>query len=189
MSAVGYFPPLRDGTSQIARGAKKRTKTSAVLTGVEEDRMPSVPVRERRGPRFFDPHGLPTEGDFASAGRRAAVPDSDEGGSTAGIVASSRVDVPVPSAVVKTQPGASVSIAAASAPTIRARSVALWGRNSEEEGRSTIIQAEVILAAARRELNSACAILDVLGGSIADCTTLFFPDLRTRGLGGGWTVW
>ena len=31
------------------------------------------------------------------------------------------------------------------------------------------MQAEVILAAARRELDSARAILDVLGGSIADC--------------------
>jgi hypothetical protein len=32
------------------------------------------------------------------------------------------------------------------------------------------MQAEVILAAARRELDSARAILDVLGGSIVDCT-------------------
>ncbi len=45
------------------------------MTGEEEDRMPSVPVRERRRPRFFDPHGPPAEGGFASAGRRAVVPN------------------------------------------------------------------------------------------------------------------
>ena len=87
--------------------------------------MPIVPVRERRRPRFFDPHGPPTEGDFASAGRRAAVPGVGEGSPKAGIVASLQVDVPVSSAVVKAQPGAAVSIVAASASTIRARSVAL----------------------------------------------------------------
>ena len=53
------------------------------MTGVEEDRMPSVPVRQLRGLRFFDPHGPPTEGDFASAGRRTAVADYGEAGSTA----------------------------------------------------------------------------------------------------------
>ena len=96
------------------------------------------------------------EGDFASAGRRAAVPGSDP---AARIVASSRADDPVP-------PGGVVSSVTAAAPTIG--SAAPQGRNSEE-GRSAIMQARVVLAAARRELDSARAILDVLGGSIADC--------------------
>ena len=181
-------------TSQIARGAKKRAKkTSAVMTGVEEDRMPSVPVRELRGLRFFDPHGPPTEGDFASAGRRAAVQDCGEGGSTAGIFASSRMNVFVPSTVVEAPPGTAISIVAASAPSIRTRSVAPRGRHSED-GRSTIMQAEVILAAARRELEStraifdilasARAILDVLGGSIADCTAVVTTARHHLGLGG-----
>ena len=90
-----------------------------MVTGVEEDQTPSVPVRERRGPRFYDPHGPPTDGDFASAGRRAAVSGGgEEGGPTAGIVASSRVDGPVSSAVVEDQPDTAVSIVAASVPTI-----------------------------------------------------------------------
>ncbi len=72
------------------------------MAGVEEDRIPSVSAREHKGSRFFDPHGPLTEGDFASAGHRTAVPGSDEGNSTAGIVASSRADVPVASAVVET---------------------------------------------------------------------------------------
>jgi hypothetical protein len=82
-SAVEDCLPHRGSASQIARGAKKRAKTSAVVTRVEEDRILSVPVRERRGPRFFYPHGPPTEGDFASAGRRTAVSDYGEAGSTA----------------------------------------------------------------------------------------------------------
>ena len=82
-SAVEDCPPHRGSASQIARGAKKRAKTSAVVTRVEEDRILRVPVRERRGPRFFDPHGPPTEGNFASAGRRTAVSDYGEAGSTA----------------------------------------------------------------------------------------------------------
>ena len=106
------------------------------------------------------------EGDFASAGRRAAVPGSDEGAPAAGIVASSRADDPVPPTVVETPPGGVVSSVTAAAPTIG--SAAPQGRNSEE-GRSAIMQARVVLAAARRELDSARAILDVLGGSIADC--------------------
>ena len=58
------------------------------------------------------------------------------------------------------------------------------GRNSEE-GWSAIMQAEVILAAARRELDSARAILDVLGGSIADCTAAVATARRHHlGLGG-----
>ena len=123
------------------------------------------------------------EGDFASTGRHATVLGSDEGCSRAGIVASSRADVPVPSAVVGAQPGVAVSIVAASAPTIRVRSVALQGRNSEE-GRSAIMQAEIILAAARRELDSARAILDVLGGYIADCTAAAATARRHLELGG-----
>ena len=95
LSAVEAIPPPRGSAFQIAQGATKRVKVSAGVTGVEEDRMPSVPVKERKGPRFFDPHRPPTEGDFASAGRRAAVPGGDEGGPMAGIIASSRVDVPV----------------------------------------------------------------------------------------------
>ena len=46
------------------------------------------------------------------------------------------------------------------------------------------MQAEVILAAARRELDSARAILDVLGGSIADCTADVATARRYLGLGG-----
>ena len=46
------------------------------------------------------------------------------------------------------------------------------------------MQAEVILAAARRELDSARAILDVLGGSIADCTAAVATARRHLGLGG-----
>ena len=166
-------------TSQIARGAKKRAKkTSAVMTGVEEDRMPSVPVRELRGLRFFDPHGPPTEGDFASAGRHAAVQDSGEGGSTARIFASSRVDISVPSTVVEAPPGAAISIVATSAPTIRTQSVAPRGRHSEDS-RNTIMQAEVILPAARRELESARAILDILA-SVRPCYPGCFRRLYRR---------
>ena len=99
-------------------------------------------------------------------------------------VASSRVDVPVSSAVVEDQPGTAVFIVAASVPTIRAHSVALRVRNSEE-GRSAIMQAEVIiLAAARRELDSARAIVDVLGGFIADCTAAVATACRYLGAGG-----
>ena len=92
----------------------------------------------------------------------------------AGIIASSRVNVLVSSAVVEAQPGAAVSIVAASAPTIWARSM---------EGLSAIMQAEVILAAACRELDSARAILDVLGGSIADCTAAVATASRHLGIG------
>ena len=111
------------------------------------------------------------------------MPGSDEGSSTVKIVTFSRADVPVPPAVVETQPGTAVSSVAASAPTIRARSAALQGHNSEE-GRSAIMQAEVILAAARRGLNSARAILDILSGSIADCTAAVITARRHLGLGG-----
>ena len=86
-------------------------------------------------------------------------------------------------------PSASVSIVAAPAPTIRARSVALQGRDSEE-GRSAIMQAEVILAAARRELasildvlGSVRAIVDVVVGSVADCSAAVATARRHLGLG------
>ena len=74
------------------------------------------------------------------------------------------------------QPGAARSIVTASALTIRARSVPLQGRNSED-GRSANMQA-------RRELDSAHAIMDVLGGSIADCTAAVATARRHLGLGG-----
>jgi hypothetical protein len=184
VSAVEDCPPPRDNTSQIAGGAKKRAKATVVATGVEEDRIPSVTVRERRGPRFFDPHGLSTEGDFASADRRAAMPGSDQGASAAGIVASSRADVPVVApTVVKTPPGIPVSSVTASVPTVRVCNAVPQGRSSEE-GRSAIMQAEVVLAAAHRELESARrAILDVLDGSIADCTAAVATARRHLSIG------
>jgi hypothetical protein len=89
-SAVGSGLPRQRGASQIVRGAKKRARAAAVVTTVEEVSVISVPVRERRGSRFFDPHGPPTEGDYASAGRRTAVPDFGEAASSAGITAVSR---------------------------------------------------------------------------------------------------
>ena len=46
------------------------------------------------------------------------------------------------------------------------------------------MQAEVILAAARRELDSARAILDVLGDSFADCTAAVATARRHLGVGG-----
>ena len=90
-SAVGTGPPPQGGASQIAQGAKKRARAAAVVTAVEEVPVISVPVRERKGPRFFDPHGPPTKGDYA--GRHTAVPDFGEAASSAGITALSRVDV------------------------------------------------------------------------------------------------
>ena len=58
MSAIEDFPLPLGSTSQIARGAKKRAKTSAVVTGVGEDRIHSVPVREHRGHAFLIRIGL-----------------------------------------------------------------------------------------------------------------------------------
>ena len=72
-----------------------------MVTAVEEVPVTSVPVRERRGPRFFDPHGPPTEGDFASAGRRTAVPDFGAAALSSGITVLSRVDSSVPSTAVE----------------------------------------------------------------------------------------
>ena len=153
----------------------------------EVDRVPVVSSRQRREPRYYDPHGPPTEGDFASAARRVAVQGSDECGSQTGIATSSRVDVPGPSAVVASLPSTSVSIEAAPVPTIRALSAALQGRDSEE---GAIMQAEVILAAARCELasildvlGSARAIVDVVIGSVADCSAAVATARRHLGRG------
>ena len=134
---------------------------------------------------------LPRKGiSLLQAGRRAAVSGGgEEGGPTAGIVASSRVGRLVASGCSSVvccsrRSGTAVFIVAASVPTIRAHSVALRVRNSEE-GRSAIMQAEVIiLAAARRELDSARAIVDVLGGFIADCTAAVATACRYLGAGG-----
>ncbi len=91
-----------------------------MVTAVKEDQVISVLVRERRGPRFFDPHKPPTEGDFASAGRRTAVQDFCEAASSAGITALSRVDVSVPSTAVEAPTSAGASIVVDSAPIVRA---------------------------------------------------------------------
>ena len=146
-----------------------------MVTTVEEVPVISVPVRERRGPRFFDLHGPPTEGDYASAGRRTAVPDFGEAASSAGITAVSRVEVSVPSTAVEALTSAGASIVVDSSPIVRASRAAPFGRNSEV-GRSAILQAEVILAAALRELDSAPA-------SIIDCTAAVAIARRHLGLG------
>ena len=102
-----------------------------MVTTVEEVPVISVPVRERRGPRFFHLHGPPTEGDYASAGRRTAVPDFGEAASSAGITAVSRVDVSVPSTAVEALTSAGASIVVDSSPIVRASRAAPLGRNSE----------------------------------------------------------
>ena len=51
--------------------------------------------------------------DFASASRRVAALGIDEGGSTAGVATSSRLDVPGPSAVAATLSSANISVVAA----------------------------------------------------------------------------
>jgi len=177
------------------------------------------PARQRREPRYYDPHGPPTEGDFASAGRRVTAQGSDEGGFQSGVATSSRVDVSGPSAVLAPLPNTYISIEAAHAPTIqvrsaalhgrdndegrsafteetappppiRAHSAALLGRDSEDEGRCAIGQAEVILAAARRDLasildvlGSARVIVDVVVGSVADCSAAVATARRHLGRG------
>ncbi len=100
-----------------------------MVTAVEEVPVISVPVRERREPRFFDPHGPPTEGDFASAGRRTAVPDFCAAASSAGITALSRVDSSVPSTAVEAPTSAGASIVVDSALIVRTIRVAPLGRN------------------------------------------------------------
>ncbi len=161
-STVGTGLLPEGGASLIARGAKKRARAEEVVTTVEGAPVSSVPVRARKGPRFFDPHGPPTEGDFASAGRRTSVPDFGAASSSSGLDLS-RVPF-VPSTAVEVPTNAGPSIVVDSAPVIRASRVAPLVRNSEV-GRGAILQAEVILAAALRELDSARA-------SVVDCTTI-----------------
>ena len=134
-------PSSRGCAAQVAGGAKKKAKVLSAETRADDDRMSRVPALERKGPRFFDPHGPPTEGDFASAGRRASVPEDGEGTLTASglrspYTAQSKFDAP--------------------------QKIFL--------ARHFLAHAKIILAAARRELASARAVLDVLGGTIADCT-------------------
>jgi hypothetical protein len=175
-------------------GAKKRARAEEVVTAVEEVPVTSVPVRARKGPRFFDPHGPPTEGDFASAGRRTAVPDFGAASSSSEIPALSRVDSSVPSTAVEAPTTAGASIVVDSAPVVRASRVAPFVRNSEA-GRGTILQAEVILAAALRELDSTrasvvdCTAIALRGidsarASVIDCTAAVAIARRHLGLGG-----
>ncbi len=92
-STVGTGLRPEGGASPIVQGAKKRARAEVVVTAVEEVPVISVPVRARRGPRFFDPHGPPTEGDFASAGCRTAVPDLSAAASSSRITALSRTGI------------------------------------------------------------------------------------------------
>jgi hypothetical protein len=191
-STVGTGLRPEGGASPIVRGAKKRARAVAVVTAVEEVPVISVPVRERRRPRFFDPHGPPTEGDFASAGRRTTIPDF---GAAASSVALSRVDSSVPSTAVEAPTSAGASIVLDSAPIVRASRAAPLGRNSEV-GSGAILQAEVILAAALCELDSARASvinctaialrgLDSARASVIDCTAAAVAIARCHlGLGG-----
>ena len=109
----------------------KRARSAVSVPVAAVDRVHVVPARLRREPRYYDPHGPPTEGDFASAGRRVAVQGGDEGGFQSGVATSSRVDVSGPSAVVApSHNSANVSVEAALAPTIQARNAALHGRDN-----------------------------------------------------------
>jgi hypothetical protein len=165
-----------------------------VVTAVEEVPITSVPVRVRKGPRFFDPHGPPTEGDFASAGRRTAVPDFGAAAASSGITASSLVDSSALSTAVVAPTNAGASIVVDSSPVVRASRVAPLVRNSEV-GRGAVLQAEVILAAALRELDSArasvvdCTAIALRGidsarTSVIDCTAAVAIARRHLGLGG-----
>ena len=178
----------------IVRGAKKRARAEEVVTAVEEVPVIGVSAQTRKGPRFFDPHGPPTEGDFASAGRRTAVPDFGAASSSSGISALSRVDSSVPSTVFGAATTTGASIVVDSAPVVRASRVAPLVRNSEV-GRGAILQAEVILAAALRELDSArasvvdCTAIALRGidsarASVIDCTAAVSIARRHLGLGG-----
>ena len=182
------------GAAPIFRSAKKRARAEEVVPAVEEVPVIGVSARARKGPRFFDPHGPPTEGDFASAGRRTAVPDFGAASSSSGISALSRVDSSVPSTVFGAATTTGASIVVESAPVVRASSVAPLVRNSEV-GRGAILQAEVILAAALRELDSArasvvdCAAIALRGidsarASVIDCTAAVSIARRHLGLGG-----
>ena len=121
-------------------------------------------MRARKGPRLFDPHGPPTEGDFASAGRHSSVPDFGAVSSSSGIRASALVDSSVPHTAVEVPTSAGPSVVVDSAPVVRASRAVPFVRNSEV-GRGAILQAEVILAAALRELDSVRA-------AIVDCTSI-----------------
>jgi hypothetical protein len=163
------------GASSIVRGTKKRARAEEVATTVGGVQVSSVPARARKGPRFFDPHGPPTEGDFASAGRHSSVPDFGAVSSSSGIRASALVDSSVPSTAVEVPPSLGPSVVVDSAPVVRASRAAPFVRNSEV-GRGAILQAEVILAAALRELDSARA-------SVVDCTAAVAVARRHLGLG------
>jgi hypothetical protein len=186
---TGQLP--QGGASLIARGAKKRARDEEVVSTVEGGPVSGGPVRARKGPRFFDPHGPPTEGDFASAVRRTSVPDSGAASS------SSRLDlsqVPfVPSISVEVSANAGPSVVVDSAPVLRASRGAPLVRNSEV-GRGAILQAEVILAAALRELDSVrasvadCIAIALRGvdsarASVIDCTAAVAVARRHLGLG------
>jgi hypothetical protein len=152
------------GASSIVRGAKKRARAEEVATTVGGVQVSSFPVRARKGPRLFDPHGPPTEGDFVSAGRQSFVPDFGAVSSSSGIRASALVDSSVPHTAVEVPTIAGPSVVVDSAPVVRASRAAPFVRNSEV-GRGAILQAEVILAAALRELDSVRA-------AIVDCTSI-----------------
>ena len=215
-STVGTGLRPGGGASLNVQGAKKRARAEEVVTAVEEVPVSSAPVRARKGTRVFDPHGPPTEGDFASAGRRTAAPDigaaasssgitaasagrrasvSDIGAaaSSSGITASSRVDSSVPPTVVEAPTIAGASIVVDSSSVVRARRVAPLVRNSEV-GRGAVLQAEVILAAALRELDFArasvvdCTAIALRGidsarASVIDCTAAVAIARRHFGLG------
>ena len=164
-----------------------------MVTTVEGAPVSSVPVRARKGPRFFVPHGPPTEGDFASAGRRSSVPDFGAASLSSGVPALSLVDSSVPSTAVEVRTTAGPSIVVDSAPVVRASRAAPFVRNSEV-GRGAILQAEVILAAALRELDSArasvvnCTTIALRGidsarASVNDCTAAVALARRHLGLG------
>jgi len=86
------------------------------------------------------------------------------------------MDVSVPSTADEAPTSAGASIVVDSAPIVRASRAAPLGRNSEV-GRSAILQAEVILAAALHELDSARA-------SIIDCNAAVAIARRHLGLCG-----
>ena len=104
------------------------------------------------------------------------------------------MDCSVPSAVFGAATTTGAPIVVESAPAVRASSVAPLVRNSEV-GRGAILQAEVILAAALRELDSArasvvdCAAIALRGidsarASVIDCTAAVSIARRHLGLGG-----
>ena len=186
---TGQLP--EGGSSSFARGAKKRARAEEVVSTVEGAPVSGGPVRARKGPRFFDPHGPPTEGDFASAVRRTSVPDSGAASSSSGLDLS-RAPL-VPSTAVEVPANGGPSVGEDSAPVLRASRGAPLVRNSEV-GRGAILQAEVILAAALRELDSVRAsVVDCINialrgvdsarASVIDCTAAVTVARRHLGLG------